>query len=86
VFTSGPKGQKKVGVAAGFEPGMEVFFTNHPPPSAENSERGPRGDNPLILVSGGSATDAIFLENLEAPPGFEPGMEVLQTGPERLSC
>ena len=25
-------------------------------------------------------------ENLEAPPGFEPGMEVLQTGPGRLSC
>ena len=25
-------------------------------------------------------------EILEAPPGFEPGMEVLQTGPGRLSC
>ena len=25
-------------------------------------------------------------ESLEAPPGFEPGMEVLQTGPGRLSC
>jgi hypothetical protein len=23
---------------------------------------------------------------LEAPPGFEPGMEVLQTGPGSLSC
>jgi hypothetical protein len=27
-----------------------------------------------------------FLRILEAPPGFEPGMEVLQTGPGRLSC
>jgi hypothetical protein len=26
------------------------------------------------------------LRNLEAPPGFEPGIEVLQTGPGRLSC
>src|SRR4030095_1340100 len=25
-------------------------------------------------------------EVLEAPPGFEPGIEVLQTGPKRLSC
>jgi hypothetical protein len=23
---------------------------------------------------------------MEAPPGFEPGMEVLQTGPDCLSC
>jgi hypothetical protein len=28
----------------------------------------------------------VFLKELEAPPGFEPGMEVLQTGPGRLSC
>jgi hypothetical protein len=26
------------------------------------------------------------LWNLEAPPGFEPGIEVLQTGPESLTC
>jgi hypothetical protein len=25
-------------------------------------------------------------ERLEAPPGFEPGMEVLQIGPDSLSC
>ena len=29
---------------------------------------------------------AILLGNLEAPPGFEPGMEVLQTSPGRLCC
>jgi hypothetical protein len=29
---------------------------------------------------------AIVVRNLEAPPGFEPGMEVLQTGPGRLCC
>jgi hypothetical protein len=27
-----------------------------------------------------------YSNDLEAPPGFEPGMEVLQTGPGRLSC
>ena len=25
-------------------------------------------------------------DRMEAPPGFEPGMEVLQTGPGWLSC
>jgi hypothetical protein len=28
----------------------------------------------------------IRARRLEAPPGFEPGMEVLQTGPGHLSC
>ena len=28
----------------------------------------------------------VKIAELEAPPGFEPGIEVLQTGPERLSC
>ena len=31
-------------------------------------------------------TERFIEEILEAPPGFEPGMEVLQTGPGRLSC
>ena len=31
-------------------------------------------------------SDSIFLRILEAPPGFEPGMEVLQIGPDCLGC
>jgi hypothetical protein len=30
-------------------------------------------------LCGARTNDAIFLRILEAPPGFEPGMEVLQT-------
>jgi hypothetical protein len=35
---------------------------------------------PLRAIRGGATFAAIFERRLEAPPGFEPGVEVLQTG------
>jgi hypothetical protein len=44
------------------------------------------GDNFGSLSRARSLTDRILAEILEAPPGFEPGMEVLQISQSCLSC
>ena len=68
------------------ERGRELRFDGIEKPAPNWPPRGKRAtclaltlglNQPLYVNSSGK---------LEAPPGFEPGMEVLQTGPETLSC
>ena len=54
--------------------GAEIMAPIHAEPNSDTN----------VLIS--EQTSEISLEELEAPPGFEPGMEVLQTGPKSLSC
>ena len=44
------------------------------------------GQRTVIGASGTRPIACFVEERLEAPPGFEPGVEVLQTGPGRLTC
>ncbi len=59
-----------------------VLPTRDRPATCGANERCPHRDSRTFrsaCLCGARTHDAIFLRNLEAPPGFEPGMEVLQT-------